>query len=144
MSVSVSGLPAGLSASGGAVSGRISASASAVTTNRRSIGTQTFPVTVSATDSRGATSSRTINWSVRDAYTAMPNYIDQYGNASNGRPDVDALSNHVFDCAYDPNGTNQFIYRQSVAPGTVIAWGQTITYWYGKNDTSCPHVAKGW
>jgi hypothetical protein len=145
VSFSIRGLPAGLSAGAdGSVGGRISAGASSLTQSRASVATQNFSVTVTATDSKGASNSATITWSVRDTYTTMPNYIDQFGCACNGRPDVDQLSNHTFTCAYDPSGDGNHIYRQSIAPGTVIAWGQAVTYWYGKNDSTCAHVAKGW
>jgi hypothetical protein len=144
VTITVSGLPKGLSASGGTVSGRIAADAVAVTGNWRSIASRSFPVTIRAQDARGATSSATISWTVRDTYTVMPNYIDDYGSAHGSVPDVNDLSRKIFACAYDPQGTDELIYRQSVAPGTLIPWGMSIEFWYGKNDTSCDHVQKGW
>ncbi|HEX4017823.1 MAG TPA: protein kinase [Frankiaceae bacterium] len=143
--ISVSGLPAGLSANGGQVTGAISYTAANGTSNRTNIASSNFPVTVTATDTHGKSTSRVITWTVRDTARTMPNYIGQFGcGGCGGLPDVNAISTPVFDCAYDPNGTNQLIWRQSVAPGSVITWGQNIEYWYGKNDTSCPHVAQGW
>lgn len=136
VTVSVGGLPPGLSASGGRVSGRISASASAVTSSRGSIGTKSFPVTVTATDSRGASSSATVTWSVRDTHLVMPNYYGQYGCAGcGGLPDVNDISTPGFMAC--STGTGNRIWRQSVSAGTVIAWGQSITYWYGEVPDNC-------
>jgi hypothetical protein len=138
VSLSVSGLPAGLSASNGQVTGRISADAAAVTGHRNSIQTKTFSVTVTATDSRGASTPKTVSWSVRDTHRTMPNYYGKYGCGSceaGGPPDVAAISNPVFaQCA---SGTGDIIWRQSVGAGSVIAWGQTITYWYGQQPQNC-------
>ncbi len=143
--VSVSGLPPGLTASNGRVTGAVSHFAANVTTNRTSPGQANFPVTVTATDTHGKSTSRSITWTVRDTARTMPNYIGNEGcGGCEGLPDVNAISTPLFDCAYDPNGDANHIWRQSVAPGAVILWGQRIEYWYGKNDTSCAHVAKGW
>ncbi len=143
--VAVSGLPPGLTASNGHVTGAASYSAANVTTNRTNIVSANFSVTVVATDTHGKSVSRSITWTVRDTARTMPNYIGQLGcGGCGGMPDVNAVSTPVFDCAYDPNGDANHIWRQSVAPGAVILWGQSIEYWYGKNDTSCAHVAKGW
>jgi hypothetical protein len=134
-----------LTANNGRVTGAVSYFAANVTTNRTSIGQANFSVTVTATDTHGKSTSRGITWTVRDTARTMPNYIGQFGcGGCGGLPDVNAISTPVFDCAYDPNGDDQLIWRQSVAPNTVILWGQSIEYWYGKNDTTCPHVAQGW
>lgn len=136
VSVSVSGLPAGLSANGGSVRGRVSADAAAVTGHRNSIATKGFTVTVTATDSRGASTSKTVTWSIRDTHRTMPNYYGQYGCAGcGGLPDVAAISNPTF--AACSTGTGDKIWRQSVGAGAVIAWGQSITYWYGQRPDGC-------
>jgi hypothetical protein len=102
-------------------------------------------VTVTATDSHGKATTEQFAWSIRDTATTMPNYIDNCGCGQGGLPDVSNLSNHAFSCANDPNSTSDLIYRQSIAPGTVISWGQSIGFWYGYTpNNGCQDVAKGW
>lgn len=147
VSVSVSGVPTGLNVSGGRVYGQISYAAATVTTNWRTLKSRAFTVTVVAIDSHQARTSQTFRWTVVDNYRTMPNYIGKEGCAGcEGLPDVDAISTHVFDCAYDPTATatnSNYIYRQGVAPGGVIRWGQKVEYWYG-SPTCISHVPKGW
>jgi hypothetical protein len=143
--VAVSGLPPGLSASNGHITGVIPASAANVTTNRTNIASANFTVTVVATDTREKSVSKSINWAVWDTALTMPNYFAQFGcGGCGGLPDVNAISNPTFACAYDPNGDGNHIWRQSVAPNSVIHWGDRIEYWYGKNDTTCEHIASHW
>jgi hypothetical protein len=141
--VSMSGLPPGLSRSGAKVSGRVRQSAVSLTTSRGAIRSRGFTVRVTARDSQGGTTSRSFTWTVRDTHRTMPNFIGTDGN-----PNPYAITNpgggKGFYCAYDPNGDGNHIWRQSVAPGQVIRWGQTVYYWYGRNDTSCDHRPKGW
>jgi hypothetical protein len=138
VTISVSGLPPGLSSANGRVTGTISATAAAVTTTRGTIQARGFPVTVTATDPGGLTASRTVTWTVRDTHVPMPNYVGSYGCGrgcgESGNPDVAEISNPGFFCTVgSPVDT---IAAQSVAPGTVIAWGQTVTYTYKR--PSCP------
>lgn len=146
VSVTVAGLPPGVAAAGASVNGTISQAASSTTTDRRNgLGTSSFTVTVTAIDSKGARTSGQFLWTVRDTHRLMPDYIGQYGCAGcGGLPDVAAVTVPGFYCAYDPSGSGDRIFRQSIAPGAVIRWGQAATYWYGKNDPTCQRVAKGW
>ncbi len=146
LAVTVSGLPAGLSADGAAISGTIRHDAATATTNRRSIAAANRTVTVTVDDRRGGRVSRSFTWTVRDTHRLMPNYIDKYGCAGcQGLPDVAHISDQRFSCAQVPGADGDLIYRQSVAPDTVIRWGQTIYYWYADDDPSvCQTVAKGW
>jgi hypothetical protein len=146
VSVTVAGLPPGVAAAGASVSGTISQAASSTTTDRRKgLGTSTFTVTVTAVDSKGARTSGQFLWTVRDTHRLMPDYIGQLGcGGCGGLPDVAAITVPGFFCAYDPSGDGDHIYRQSIAAGSVIRWGQSATYWYGKNDSTCQRVAKGW
>ncbi len=146
VAVTVAGLPPGVAAAGASVSGTISQAASSTTTDRRNgLGTSTFTVTVTAVDSKGARTSGQFLWTVRDTHRLMPDYIGQFGcGGCGGLPDVAAITVPGFYCAYDPSGDGDHIYRQSIAPGSVIRWGQSATYWYGKNDLACQRVAKGW
>ncbi len=145
VTLTVSGLPPGLTVNGTTVAGTIRHDAANVTTNwRQSILSASFEVMVIATDGRGGSTTSSFTWTVRDTHLLMPNYIDRYGNGSDGLPNVAALSAQLFSCAFDPAGDDSRVFRQSVAPGTIIAWGQSITYWYGRNDPSCQTVAKGW
>ncbi|MGN6608712.1 MAG: protein kinase domain-containing protein [Jatrophihabitans sp.] len=150
VTVRVTGLPSGLQASGSTISGTIAADAAVVTTHADSIGSRTFTVTVSASDTHHHTTTRRFTWTVRDTALSMPNYIgkDGCGPCSDDRMayDVSWISppKPDFGCAYDPAGDGNRIFRQSVAPGATIRWGQRLTYWYGKNDTTCTHFATHW
>ncbi|MGY1773218.1 protein kinase domain-containing protein [Blastococcus sp. SYSU D00813] len=137
VTVAVSGLPPGLAHANGRITGTVSASAAAVTTTRGAIQARGFPVTVTVTDAAGASTSRTVTWTVRDTHTTMPNYVNTYGCGrgcgENGNPDVADISAPGFFCTVgSPPDT---IAAQSVGPGTVIAWGQSVTYTY--RQASC-------
>jgi hypothetical protein len=146
VTLAVSGLPSGLSASGGNVSGRIAHNAATVTTLKTSIQSRGFTVVVTATDSHGSRTTRSLTWTVRDTHRTMPNYIGQYGcRGCGGLPDIADISHPDPRCAADPAGDQNLIWRQGVAPGAVILWGQPITYWYGPAPSGgCENVAKGW
>lgn len=145
VSVSMSGLPTGLSASGSRISGTISHNAASVTTHRNSIQSKVFDVVVTVQDSKGARTSRGFSWTVRDTHRTMPDYIDQFGcGGCGGLPDVAAISAPSFKTACGSTNPD-LIYRQSVAANAVIAWGQAVTYWYGDADgVGCDNVSKGW
>jgi serine/threonine protein kinase len=138
VSVSVTGLPAGLSASGGRVTGTISHNAANATVDRRQgIRSQSFSVAINASDGQGGTASRTVTWTISDTHTVMPNYIGTYGcgrscpNGSEGNfPDVAALSTPGFFCRVDSTNGDSTIVAQSVGAGNVVAWGQAINYTY--------------
>jgi hypothetical protein len=146
VSLTVLGLPSGLTVGGAKVTGTIPHDAATTTSDRRTgIMPQTYTVTVTATDSYGASTTGSFTWTVRDTHRLMPNYIDQYGcGGCGGLPDVAAVSTPIFDCAYSPGSDGNHIFRQSVAPGSVIAWGRSISYWYGDPRPTCTTVPKGW
>jgi hypothetical protein len=137
VTLSVSGLPPGLSAAAGRVSGTIPYSAANVTADRRQgIRSQAFAVTITATDPSGGRATRTIQWNVRDTHRLMIDYVNTYGcgnSCPNGNPEgsfpnVAAISTPGFFCTVgSPVDT---IAAQSVGSGQVIAWGQTINYTY--------------
>ncbi|MDX6286014.1 MAG: hypothetical protein QOG53_1499 [Frankiales bacterium] len=134
LSYSVSGLPQGLSWSATKIFGTIAYDAVSLTTTRTAIKSRPFTVTVTVTDGH-ATDSGSFTWTVRDTHTRMPNYVGKYGCgacSSDGLPDVDALFVHDFKCS--PGTDTQYehgtIWRQSIAPGTTIIWGQPATIWY--------------
>jgi hypothetical protein len=144
VSISVSGLPAGLSASGGHVTGSISHNAANATVDRRQgIRSQTFSVTINASDGRGGTASRTITWTVADSHRTMINYVGTYGCGNSCEPDADegnfpniaAISTPGFFCTVDPSRENRVV-AQSVPSGSVIAWGQSINYTYARSSCS--------
>ncbi|WP_409330410.1 protein kinase domain-containing protein [Trujillonella humicola] len=137
VTISVTGLPAGLAHANGRITGTVSASAAAGTTSRSAIQARSFPVTVTATDAGGLSTSRTVTWTVRDTHTTMPNYVNTFGCGrgcgENGNPDVAEISAPGFLCTVgSPVDT---IAAQSVGPGAVVAWGQPVTYTY--RQSSC-------
>ncbi len=148
LTYSATGLPAGLRVSGAKITGTVSYAAANVTTDRRvAIKTKAFTVTVSVTDGKGGTAKRSFTFTVRDTHRLMPDYRDDYGDGSLGKPNISAISVASNDCSTTTTGTadGQRIWRQGVAANAVIRYGQTITYWYGNDTNNCPnHLAKGW
>jgi actin-like ATPase involved in cell morphogenesis len=138
VSLSASGLPKGLSVSGTRIVGTIAHDAASVTTDRRAgIKSRAFSVNVVATDSKGAQTARQFSWTVRDTHRLMPNYIGTEGcGGCQGMLDIAAVTSPSgFSCVYDSGTTFTVgrIWRQSIAPNTIIAWGQSAAYWYWEN-----------
>jgi hypothetical protein len=148
LTYSATGLPAGLRVSGARITGTVSYAAADVTTDRRvAIKSKAFTVTVTVKDGKGGTAKRTFTFTIRDTHRLMPNYIGDYGAGTQGKPNLAAISVPNNDCSTTTSGTadGQLIWRQGVAPGTVIRYGQTINYWYGNDQNNCPnHLAQGW
>lgn len=141
VSLTVSGLPSWLHLSGHTVTGKPPYDAVSLTTTHTAIRTKSFPLTITAKDSHGAKAHTTVSVRVHDNLRTMPNYI---GKTGSGTPSISAVSVPTRGCAYQKSGDGTLIYWQSVAPGTVIAWGRAITYRYGRNRTSCVHVSGHW
>ncbi len=142
----ISPLPEGLTlAPDGNIEGTPDANAVSVTTNRSNIQTKTIPSVLRNSDGRDVE----VDFAIRDTAISMPNYVANFGCNNDGSckesvPNVAALTVPIFACAYDPKGDGSLIYRQSIQPGTTVKWGQSIEFWYGKNDPSCDHVREGW
>ncbi|MCU1589797.1 MAG: pknB 3 [Frankiales bacterium] len=147
-----SGLPTGVRLSGNHITGTVSSAAASVTTTRKDIKSRTFAVTATVRDSKGATGKRTFSITVHDTHTTMRNYIGKYGcngdsGCSESVPNVAALTTPSFSCYADGNKTQAegSIWRQSIAPGTVIRWGAAAKYWYYQSSGSnCENVPRGW
>lgn len=144
VSVSVSGLPSGLTYSGGSIRGTVRHDAVEwLTSNRNAIRSRNFPVTVTARDPRGATAQRSFTLTVRDTHLIMPNYFDNDGQYSARVPDPAALAPPNFPCTVSstpPAGITKtggsVIYQQSEPAGSVVAWGQSMSFRYW-HPTSC-------
>jgi len=142
LTYSAVGLPAGLtiSSSSGFVSGTVAVNAANATTDRRNgLKYQSFNVTMRVTDGK-ATASRSLTWQILDGYRIMPNYYGKYGcngdpNCQESVPNVSAISVASFFCSTSGSIPPETILAQSVSAGSVIRWGQAITYTY--HQTSC-------
>ena len=151
LSYSASGLPAGLgiSASTGRLTGSISYTAASGTPRSASslaIASKAFSVKVTVKDPKGLQASRTFTLTVRDTKGVMPNFIGGYGDGGGGKPNIASISTPNNDCSQnDGSVADGAIWRQGVAPGTVITYGQVISYWYRNDAATCTTaVAKGW
>jgi hypothetical protein len=142
VTITVSGLPAGLSASNGRVSGTIPFNAVTATTDWHNIRSQPLTVSIKATDARGMSSTASITWTVRDTATTMFNYVGTYGCGNNcapnpaegGWPNLSALTTHDgFSCVVDPSRASRVV-AQTVPGGQVISWGQFVHYTYANNS----------
>ena len=110
------------------------------------IASQAFSVKVTVRDPKGLSASRTFTLTVRDTKGTMPNLIGDYGDGGAGKPNISSISAPSNDCSQtDGSVPNDTIWRQGVAPGSVITYGQSIKYWYRNDSVSCPNnVGKGW
>ena len=151
LTYSASGLPSGLRVSGNRITGTVSSGAASVTTDRRQgVRSRAFSVSATVRDSKGLTARRSFTLTVRDTHTTMPNYIGTYGcgrGCGEAAPDVAAVTTPGFSC-YADGGTAQArdtIWRQGLAPGSVLRWGASVKFWYYTPDgTGCENVARGW
>jgi hypothetical protein len=137
VSVAVSGLPAGLSASGAHIGGTVSYAASAATATRYAIASQNFTISVTATDSHGLSTTGSFTWTIRDTETLMPNCVGYYGCNGDGSchepvPNVDALSAHDGRCVQQTGAGGQIV-NQDVAAGTIINRSTVVTYTYAQS-----------
>ncbi|MDO8363796.1 MAG: protein kinase [Actinomycetota bacterium] len=144
LTYTVTGLPPGLSAAGAQISGTIPSSALSITGNKSSIQSQAYTVSVKASDGT-ASVTKTFTWTVRDTHTTMPNWVA--GERPYQVTALISLEGGNFRSACDPSSSDQEIWRQSIAPGSVVRWGVTAKIWYGFNPdfpTACEEVAHGW
>jgi hypothetical protein len=146
LSYSASGLPSGLSISRttGRLSGSISYTAASGTPHSSSsfsIASKSFTVRITVKDPKGLSASRTFTMTVRDTYGVMPEFYNDYGDGSLGKPNISSISSAVNDCSTTTSGTadGQRIWHQSVGAGTVIKYGQSVHYYYGNDTNNCPN-----
>ena len=143
LSYTVTGLPPGLSASGAQISGAISYNALSLTTNKSSIQSQRYTVTVKVSDGKSS-STTTFGWTIRDTYTTLPNFV------AGERPcgsDIRCLITLDGPWRKACGGATEDLWRQSVAPGSVVRWGVSVKIWFGlgaQDPTGCEDVAQGW
>lgn len=142
LTYSATGLPAGLSisSSSGMVSGAVSSNAANATTDRRQgLKYQAFTVTMRVSDGK-ASASRSLTWRVLDTHRTMPNYFGKFGcngdpGCQESVPNVAAVSTPDFLCSTTGTLADSTIKAQNVSPGSVIRWGQAVTYTY--KQASC-------
>lgn len=133
--VAVSGAPAGIGRTGAhALGGTVSHRASSATSNRSTIRSTSYRVTVTIEDSHGLRDSGTFTWTVRDTHRTMPNYLGKYGD----NPDIGALFVPNFAGCLDTGRPVDTIARQSVAAGAIVAWGSSPRFTYVHHDGSYP------
>jgi hypothetical protein len=161
VTVTAKGLPAGLSLDGTTIVGVIAHDAVSKTQADDAINSDVFNVEITADDGKTRT-SRGFRWTVRDTHFAMPDMIGFYGCGDCGAgpdepfPKVSAMFAQTYQPAFDPGRPDaaqpSTIWRQGTAPGTVVAWGQTMTVYFWE-PASCAAsqapacrggVAKGW
>jgi hypothetical protein len=138
--LTVEGLPAGLSVQGATITGTISPRAVARTTSSTAIASDTFVVTVRASDGRSTTTAQ-LRWTVRDTHLPMPELVGFYGCGDCGAgpdepfPRISAMFSPRYSSAYDPARPGaapaDTIWHQEVAPGQAVRWGQpmTVHFW---------------
>jgi hypothetical protein len=134
LTYSARGLPAGLTVSGGRISGTVSHTAVTRTTRDKSIQSKSFTVTVTVSDGH-KTASRSFRLTVRDTHRTMPNYVGKYGCGScepGGLPDIADLLTPTFMCHASQSAEPDTVYSQSIPAGTVIRWGAAATITYNK------------
>lgn len=136
---SVTGLPAGLAWSGTRISGTVSHSAATATTNfRTGLGQVVKTVKVTVADARGAVSTASFTWTVVDTHRLMPNYENKWGDGSDGLPNVSHISSQSFTSCYHATAEVDRIAKQSRTSGSVLRYGDAVTYTYYTRDTSAP------
>lgn len=132
-------LPPGLSySSSGSVSGTIPWSSVDLTTDYRSIGSRSWTVAVTLTDSHGGTDTGSVTWTVRDTYFRLDDYSGKYGcdgdrGCSESVPNVDKLGSHSFYCVVDASHASQIV-GQSPSSGSIVAWGARFSFTYANNS----------
>jgi len=145
--VTISGvLPQGLTRSGGAVSGRISADAVTSRTTYKKPRFRQFPLQLTATDPTGLKTTRRIVITVADSHVTLPNYVGKYGD-KDVSPTVDELAGKARS-SYFPQGERTCldpgsrgdgkIGFQTIAPGTPYRWGARIGFKYSQPTGDLP------
>ncbi|WP_435770309.1 hypothetical protein [Nocardioides sp. SYSU DS0651] len=129
--VAVSGAPAGIGKSGSrSLGGTVSHTAAGVTVHKSSLRTRSFRVSVTIQDEKGARTTGSFTWTVRDTHRVMPRYVGCYGNGDCGAPDIGAFFSPSFNGCVDPGRKVDTVAKQSISPGTVVRWGSRATFWY--------------
>lgn len=143
VTLTVSGAPPGISINGNTLAGTIPADALNLTQNKSTVRQQTYSVTVRAEDQDGNYSTATFQWTVKDDYMLMPNYVSppRYGcGASCGESEIEGglAFNPVFYPAYQTGVTYDAdkVWRQEFQPGQPIKWGATVKFHYWNPSAS--------